>query len=267
MVLLENVPGDTIFHRLNVTSKLIWLVTVIAGSYLFDNTIYIGAILLFVLACLLIAKIPIKRLIPYFKALFIPIIFLILYEAVTIPGTFTVLSIGFVKVTADGILLGLTFTFRLLIMILASTVFIFTTPLDQMLSLLKRMRAPYPLIFVLMVGIRFAPLLQREAMMTVDAQKARGLELEKWSGFKQLIKTYIPIMIPLLVNGIRKSQQLAMAIVARGFNPKSKWIPLEEKPLTFIDYLFSLAMILLLLVMIYIHMLGYGHGVIWLKGG
>ena len=259
MVLLEYIPGNTIFHRLDVRTKIMWLVTVIVGTFLFSDALYVGTIFLFVIACLAIAKIPFNRLIPYFKVLLIPIIFIICYEAIVHPGFNVIVSLpGGLSITLEGLLTGLTFMFRLLTMVLASTILTFTTPYDHMLSLLVKLRTPYPIVFMLLVGLRFAPLLQREATMIIDAQKARGVELEKWSGFKQIIRTYIPIMIPLLINGIRRSQQLAMAMITRGFGSKGKWVPLEEIRMTSLDYVFSLIMLIILVTIIYMRIQGFG---------
>ena len=264
MVLLEYIPGNTLFHRLDVRSKLIWLIMVVTLAFLFSDVLYVGTVFIFVIVCLAIAKIPLKRLAPYFKMLTIPLIFIVGYEALVYPGeqVLAILPWG-IRVTLEGLLMGLTFMFRLLIMVLASTVFTFTTPYDHMLSLLVKLHTPYPIVFMLLVGLRFAPLLQREAAMIIDAQKARGAELEKWSGFKQTIKTYIPIMIPMLVNGLRRSQQLAMAMVARGFESKGRWMPIEEIKMKPLDYVFTFIVLVLFALGVYLYIQGYGVVEFW----
>lgn len=263
-VLLEYIPGNSLFHRLDVRSKLVWLITVIVLGFLFSDVFYVSVVFALVLISLFVARIPVRRLLPYFKALALPLIFIVGYEALIYPGerVLTTLPLG-IKITLEGLFIGLTFMLRLLIMVLASTVFTFTTPYDHMLSLLAKLRIPYPIIFMLFVGLRFAPVLQREAAMIIDAQKARGAELEKWSGFKQTIQTYIPIMIPMLINGLRHSQQLAMAMVTRGFSSKSKWMPIEDIKMRLIDYIFTFLMLILFSVGTYLYLRGYGSMKFW----
>jgi energy-coupling factor transport system permease protein len=55
----------------------------------------------------------------------------------------------------------------------------------------------------------------------MDAQKSRGLELEK-GGFTKRIRNYIPILIPLIVSAIRRSLELAEAMETRAFGAKKQ---------------------------------------------
>jgi energy-coupling factor transport system permease protein len=50
----------------------------------------------------------------------------------------------------------------------------------------------------------------------MDAQKARGLELER-GNFMKRIRNYIPILIPLIVSAIRRSLELAEAMESRAW--------------------------------------------------
>jgi energy-coupling factor transport system permease protein len=50
----------------------------------------------------------------------------------------------------------------------------------------------------------------------MDAQKARGLELDR-GNFLKRIRNYIPILIPLIVSAIRRSLELAEAMESRAW--------------------------------------------------
>jgi len=58
--------------------------------------------------------------------------------------------------------------------------------------------------------------LAEEAQTIMDAQKARGLELEG-GNFVKKIRNYIPILIPLIVNAIRRSLELAETMESRAW--------------------------------------------------
>jgi energy-coupling factor transport system permease protein len=64
--------------------------------------------------------------------------------------------------------------------------------------------------------VRFVPVLAEEAQTIMDAQKARGLELER-GNFLKRIRNYIPILIPLIVSAIRRSLELAEAMESRAW--------------------------------------------------
>ena len=55
----------------------------------------------------------------------------------------------------------------------------------------------------------------------MDAQRSRGLELDKGSIIER-IRKYIPILAPLIVGAIRMAQELAIAIDSRGFGKKNR---------------------------------------------
>jgi energy-coupling factor transport system permease protein len=50
----------------------------------------------------------------------------------------------------------------------------------------------------------------------MDAQRSRGLELDK-GNFLTRIRKYIPILLPLIINSIRRSLELAEAMESRAF--------------------------------------------------
>jgi len=58
--------------------------------------------------------------------------------------------------------------------------------------------------------------LAEEAQTIIDAQRARGLELERGNIIRR-IRNYIPILIPLIVNAIRRSMELAETMESRAW--------------------------------------------------
>jgi energy-coupling factor transport system permease protein len=69
--------------------------------------------------------------------------------------------------------------------------------------------------------VRFVPVLAEEAQTIMDAQKARGLELEK-GGLLKRIRNYVPVLIPLIVSAIRRSLELAEAMESRAWGATKK---------------------------------------------
>jgi len=69
----------------------------------------------------------------------------------------------------------------------------------------------------------------------VDAQRSRGLELDKGNLLRR-IRNYIPILIPLLLIAIRRSLELAEALESRGFPGKEGRTSLFQLKLKRGDY-------------------------------
>jgi energy-coupling factor transport system permease protein len=106
--------------------------------------------------------------------------------------------------------------------------------------------------------MRFIPSLGRDFMLTRDAQRARGYELEKISGgLIAQIRKLAPLIVPVTIHSIVASEDIidAMDLRAFGVGPRT-W--LEQIPYQRRDYImigFSVAM---LLISIGLSLLGFG---------
>jgi len=110
---------------------------------------------------------------------------------------------------------------RFLVLVESFSVFFLTTSPDHLSLALEQSRVPYEFTFAFTTAVRFVPVLAEEAQTIMDAQKARGLELEK-GNFMKRVRNYIPILIPLIVSAIRRSLELAEAMESRGWGAAKK---------------------------------------------
>jgi energy-coupling factor transport system permease protein len=101
------------------------------------------------------------------------------------------------------------------------SIFFLTTSPDHLGLALEQTHIPYEFCFAFTTAVRFVPVLAEEAQTIMDAQKARGLELER-GNFLKRIRNYIPILIPLIVSAIRRSLELAEAMESRAWGATKK---------------------------------------------
>jgi energy-coupling factor transport system permease protein len=107
-------------------------------------------------------------------------------------------------------------TIRFIVLVESFSIFFLTTSPDHLGLALEQTHVPYELVFAFTTAVRFVPVLAEEAQTIMDAQKARGLELER-GNFLKRIRNYIPILIPLIVSAIRRSLELAEAMESRAW--------------------------------------------------
>jgi energy-coupling factor transport system permease protein len=112
-------------------------------------------------------------------------------------------------------------TLRFIVLVESFSVFFLTTSPDHLGLALEQTRVPYEFVFAFTTAVRFVPVLAEEAQTIMDAQKARGLELER-GNFLKRIRNYIPILIPLIVSAIRRSLELAEAMESRAWGATKK---------------------------------------------
>ncbi|MEA2089813.1 MAG: energy-coupling factor transporter transmembrane component T [Thermoproteota archaeon] len=130
-------------------------------------------------------------------------------------------------------------TLRFVVLVESFSVFFLTTSPDRLGLALEQSRVPYEFCFAFTTAVRFVPVLATEAQTIMDAQKARGLELER-GNFLKRIRNYIPILIPLIVNAIRRSLELAEAMESRAWGAIQKRTNLYRLKITRGDYVLML---------------------------
>jgi len=112
-------------------------------------------------------------------------------------------------------------TLRFIVLVESFSIFFLTTSPDHLGLALEQTHIPYEFCFAFTTAVRFVPVLAEEAQTIMDAQKARGLELER-GNFLKRIRNYIPILIPLIVSAIRRSLELAEAMESRAWGTTKK---------------------------------------------
>ncbi len=142
-------------------------------------------------------------------------------------------------------------TLRFVVLIESFSVFFLTTSPDHLGLALEQSHVPYEFCFAFTTAVRFVPVLAEEAQTIMDAQKARGLELEK-GNFLKRIRNYIPILIPLIISAIRRSLELAEAMESRAWGAIKKRTNLYVLKIRKADYLLILISILIIIVGFYI---------------
>jgi len=144
-------------------------------------------------------------------------------------------------------------TLRFLVLVESFSTFFLTTSPDQLSLALEQSHVPYEFSFAFTTAVRFVPVLAEEAQTIMDAQRARGLELERGNFIKR-VKNYIPILIPLIVNAIRRSLELAEAMESRAWGATEKRTNLYVLKMRSGDYTLALISLSMLIIAIYIRL-------------
>jgi energy-coupling factor transport system permease protein len=93
---------------------------------------------------------------------------------------------------------------------------LYTTQTDDIVLGWVRWRIPYSWSFALALALRFIPTLQASLQSIIQAQQARGLDLEMGGVFDR-IRRWMPIFVSMVIVSFRSSDQLAKALEARAF--------------------------------------------------
>src|SRR5204863_4715502 len=106
--------------------------------------------------------------------------------------------------------------------------------------------------------MRFIPTFIRDFQLTVDAQRARGYELEKLSGgIIEQVRKLGPIFVPVVIHAIIGSEDIidAMDLRAFGVGPRT-WLDVLER--NFKDRVLIAFGVLILIASIVLSSVGFG---------
>ena len=201
-------------HDLDPRIKFIYVCGVFVVAIIFGQIFPLAALFVFQIPFVLLARVQRQWLRSLRGALFLAtFIFL-----VNIASSFFTEGYVLTPVKVES---AAAMTLRFVVLVESFSVFFLTTSPDHLGLALEQSRVPYEFSFAFTTAVRFVPVLAEEAQTIMDAQKARGLELEK-GGFMKRIRNYVPVLIPLIVSAIRRSLELAEAMESRAWGATKK---------------------------------------------
>jgi energy-coupling factor transport system permease protein len=201
-------------HSLDPRIKFVYVCVVFAVAIVFSEIVPLAVLFFMQIPFVLAARVRREWLRSMRGAAFLATI---IFLTNLLPPLFTN---GFV-VTGEVVERALAMTLRFVVLVESFSVFFLTTSPDHLGLALEQTRVPYEFVFAFTTAVRFVPVLAEEAETIMDAQKARGLELER-GNFLKRIRNYIPILIPLIVSAIRRSLELAEAMESRAWGATKK---------------------------------------------
>jgi len=237
--------GYSPIHNLDPRMKFFYVCVIFVVAILFSQLLVLLALFIMPLPFVLLAGVQKEWLRSLRGAAFLATFIFI----VNIASTF--LTSGNV-LTVVNIESAVAMTLRFVVLVESFSVFFLTTSPDHLGLALEQTRVPYEFAFAFTTAVRFVPVLAEEAQTIMDAQKARGLELEK-GGFLKRIRNYIPILIPLIVSAIRRSLELAEAMESRAWGATKKRTNLYELKLHRGDFILLAISFLILIASIYLY--------------
>lgn len=215
-------PGDTVVHRLDPRTKLLFIIIYIAALFIAVNWVSYALVFFVTGLCMFLAKIKPKAA---FKGLKPLVFIIILTAALNLFYTDgTPILPGWI-ITWQGIKKAVMMSVRIILLIVGTFMLTYTTSpmeltdgLEMMLSPLKKIKVPvHEMSMMMSMALRFIPTLIEETDKIMAAQKARGADFETGSLAKRA-KALLPILVPLFVSSFRRADELAVAMESRCYH-------------------------------------------------
>lgn len=215
-------PGNTLVHRLDPRTKIIFIVLYIVALFNAQSWLGYALVVLMMALFMAISKIKPKNIFKGLKPMLFIIVLTSLLNIFYTEGTPIVEGWA---ITYEGIDRALKMVLRITLLITATFLMTYTTSpmmltdgLELLMNPLKKIKVPvHEMTIMMSMALRFIPTLIEETDKIMSAQKARGADFETGNLINRA-KALIPILVPLFVSSFRRADELAVAMESRCYH-------------------------------------------------
>jgi cobalt transport protein cbiQ len=234
--------ADSFVHRMDARIKMLLCLTFMVAIFFVTSFAVFGLIVLFLLLTIAVAKVPLGSILRSIKGIFVLLLFTaILNLFFTKRGTL-LWSWWILEIYDGGIIFAAKMLLRLTLLVIGSNLLTLTTTPVELTHAIESLLAPLNVVkfpvkdfaLIMSLTLSFIPSLIEETDRIVRAQKARGADFDTGSVFKRA-KAFVPILIPLLVGGFRRADELANAMNSRCYEGSTKRTRLVTMKLSWRD--------------------------------
>jgi energy-coupling factor transport system permease protein len=208
MALTLYVPAATPLHRLHPVTKVAGLLALIIAAFLVDRPLALVPLAVGVVVLLRAAHGlgNIRR---------VGIMFVMVFVFTLVVWSF--FYGGSLAPTRAGFFFGLSTAMRLDTFLAAGILFLTVTRVEEVAYALGRLGVPYTVGFTLTLSFRLVPVFFEAAASVVEAQRCRGFDFAR-GGIIRRLRSFVPVVVPVLIGALRRADRMAMALELRGFN-------------------------------------------------
>ena len=245
--------GSSLIHRLDPRMKIVLSILYIVAIFLAKGVTAFALLILSAVVLVGLTGLSPAMILRGMRPLLFIIVFTAVINIFWMTGDVLLVQLGLVKIYLEGIINAILIVVRIVLLIVATSVFLTytTTPLaltdglEQLLSPLKKLHVPvHEFSMMMTIALRFIPTLIDETQKIMNAQKARGADFSTGS-LLQRAKALIPILIPLFISAFRRADELATAMECRCYTGGEGRTRMNVLRSTAKDWLFLLAVLLL----------------------
>ncbi len=248
-------PLDSMIHRLDPRIKIMSMIFLMIAVFMVGGNnpfVAYGVLLVVLLGSILLAKLTIGYVIKAMKPMVFMLVFLTIINIFAYKTGHVLVTIGSFKIYSDAIVNTLFIVFRLMLMIMITTLLTASTaPLDLTLGIedllkpFKKMGVPsHEIAMMISIALRFIPTLIEDTQRIMNAQASRGVDFQEGK-LKEKIVGIVSLIIPLFVSAYHRAEDLADAMEARGYhpgNPRTRYKQLKINKVDILVLTFSIAM-------------------------
>jgi energy-coupling factor transport system permease protein len=222
---MSNIDRKSWVHNLDPRTKVALLMVFSTMPIFFTDPRFIAVFIVLIIPVWLTANVDFRSLRGPLVGvgIFLTMIFIltaVVGEAeLTNPDPFSAYTwfyhFGPAVVTSRTVTRGLWLGMRLAVPLTTGLLIITTTDPTYLAKGLRKLRVPTEIVFMILAGLRFIPIITEQLYNILDAQTIRGVENSR-------IKRIRLLMLPLFITSLRRTRTMGLACEAKGFGAR-RW--------------------------------------------
>ncbi len=211
------VDGSSGLHQLHPLTKLAFTLLCIVIAAASPDILWLLAAFAFLLMPVALWGGLLRPFVQSCAAVVIPFaISLVLIQGFFAPGNDVLFEVGRFAFTQQGALAGLTMAARILVAFGGALLLMLSTRPDHLMLGMTQRGVPQNLAFIILTVLQIFPRFQERAATILNAQQARGLEVQ--TDLIGRLRLLVPLVGPLVLSSIVDVEERAMALEARAFS-------------------------------------------------
>ncbi len=212
------VARESWLHHLDPRTKLWAVLLACTVGLIYKHVFVLAGLLILAHLALVSARIPADRIRWLWTRLAPLLIMILILQPLFSPGPGPdLVRLGPVRLTVSGILEGVSFALRAAALAFLAATLLLTTDPTQLVRGLVKLGLPYPWGLTVGLAIRYLPTTYGLFVTVSEAQQARGWIVGQGNLF-QRARSYMPILVATIIAALRLSDNLGLALAARGLN-------------------------------------------------
>jgi energy-coupling factor transport system permease protein len=218
----QYIPGRSVVHLLDPRGKILFTLVYIIMIFSVRGPLGYAVAAGFVVGASALSRISLRYMLRGLKSIVVLVAMTAVLNLFFTRQGNELFRFGWFALTDTGVSTALYFAFRLIFLVLGTSLLTLTTSpialtdaIERLLRPLRVIRFPaHELAMMMTIALRFIPTLLEETDKIMKAQASRGADFESGS-LLQRARALVPLLVPLFISAFRRAGDLAMAMEAR----------------------------------------------------
>jgi len=228
--------ADSALHRLDPRVKIIGVLMLSLLALIVSGLGYLLVLAVIMVLLLVLGRASLSKTMFAFTYVFRVMILIVVLWPIFEPGGVNVLlEVGPLKITWEGVLDGIGTAIRVFCLAAVWYILMFTTSQRDLVRALVKLGLRFDFGLSLAMSLRFLPTFSETVESIKDAQRARGMELDR-GGLAKRARNYIAVLVPTTVTALRTADTLSLALQSRAYGARTDRTYLRELAMRPADY-------------------------------